>query len=679
MQADSNAQSTPFNAQQEAQVISPQQEWSADYALTVVNKDFSEWESYRQQNHDKRFQNSDQLFLAWCPQKVWDGTRIPRSSLGSFLTMQQEETLLDSIMAAIFPLEDNVQPQPMFGTSMFQARLALMLILEQMRNCDDGYSSVREVIRRTFKQGFLYGNGIMEVSWQYMEQLKNIAVPVWDSGNYNSMYAAMYGSAPKRHLAVHPVTYIKNQPLLSAIDIRDFYIDPQTNCPNIQKARGCAVRQLVTKESLAAYRNLPGFDVPSDLGLKLLSEAKTSTVGDQSKQVGESYRQVTYSATNDYTGNPNSRRLELIRHFNHDRVTWVLNRKWVMYRAANDLGCLPFLNSFYIDVPNQFYGLSMADVCEPEQRLQQSVINARVDELAITINSPFVMKRGDSLQQGALRMVPGKVLQLESPDSFKKMEWPNITQNAYMEVSASEQRNQKTTGLTDTASFGVGSAGGNSANRTATGVNSQVQAAGKRIAGIVNNLDSCFIEPLFDMLHRYNKTFLSPEQVFYLVGIPQGIDPLAIIHADVRFKSQAGRKMQSRAMILQTMPQLLPFLLNPEVMTLLAQQSGQVLDIKAVLDDISDALNVGEMQWFRSMNPQEQQQQMMMNPNIIKAQTAQQMQSQRLEAQGQHQDAAGDTKLLAAVMPIFAANHGVQKQATGFDPEPPQKPAAKKK
>jgi hypothetical protein len=37
--------------------------------------------------------------------------------------MQQEETLLDSIMAAIFPLEDNVEPVPMFGTSMFQARL----------------------------------------------------------------------------------------------------------------------------------------------------------------------------------------------------------------------------------------------------------------------------------------------------------------------------------------------------------------------------------------------------------------------------------------------------------------------------------------------------------------------------------------------------------------------------
>jgi hypothetical protein len=678
MQADTNAVNNPLNTQQEITVIAPQQAWNNDYACTVVNKDFSEWESYRQQNHDKRFQNSDQLFLAWCPQKVWDGTRIPRSSLGNFLTMQQEETLLDSIMAAIFPLEDNVEPIPMFGTSMFQARLAFMLIMEQMRNSEDGYSTIREVIRRTFKQGFLYGNGIMEVSWQYVESIKNIAVPVWESATYNQMYSSMYGSAPKRHLAVHAIPYVKNQPMLSSIDIRDFYIDPHTNSPNIQKARGCAVRQLVTKEDIAKYRGMATFDVPSDTGLQLLVNAKNSTVGDQSKQIGESYRAVNYSATNDYTGNPNDKRLELIRYFNHNRNIWILNRKWIMYNQPNALGCLPFLNSFYIDVPNHFYGLSMADVCEPEQRLQQSIINARIDELALSIHSPFVKKRGDGLQQGALRMVPGKVIELESPADFKKLEWPNITQQAYLEVSASEQRNQKTTGLTDTASFGVGSAGGNSANRTATGVNSQVQAAGKRIAGIVNNLDSNFIEPLFDLLHRYNRTFLNPEQVFNLIGIPQGVNPLAVIHADVRFRSQAGRKMQTRSMILQVMPQLLPFLLNPEVMNLLAQQSGMVLDIKAVMDDMSDALNVGEMQWFRQMNPQEVQAATQMNPNVIKAQTAMQMQQQRLQAQGEHQEAKGDTQLLAATLPAFTKNYGVQKAATGYDPEPPQKKTVKK-
>jgi hypothetical protein len=66
-----------------------------------------------------------------------------------------------------------------------------------------------------------------------------------------------------------------------------------------------------------------------------------------------------------------------------------------MYNSANELGCLPFLNSFYIDVPNQFYGLSMADVCEPEQRLQQSIINARIDELAL--------KHSRSLRQEARR------------------------------------------------------------------------------------------------------------------------------------------------------------------------------------------------------------------------------------------------------------------------------------
>jgi hypothetical protein len=184
---------------------------------------------------------------------------------------------------------------------------------------------------------------------------------------------------------------------------------------------------------------------------------------------------------------------------------------------------------------------------------------------------------------------------------------------------------------------------------------------------------------LFDLLHRYNKTFPESRTGVQSHGHTAG-GKSAGYHPRRRALPLASGPQDADALHdLQVMPQIFPFLLNPEVMTLLAQQSGQVLDIKAVLDDISDALNVGEMQWFRAMNPQEQQQQVMMNPNIIKAQTAQQMQSQRLEAQGQHQEAAGDSKLLAAVMPIFAKNHGVQKQGTGFDPEPPQKPTAKKK
>jgi hypothetical protein len=122
-----------------------------------------------------------------------------------------------------------------------------------------------------------------------------------------------------------------------------------------------------------------------------------------------------------------------------------------VFNRANDYGFLPFLNAFYIDVPGRFYGMAMADVLEGEQRFQQSALNAAVDELSITINSPWAKKRGVQLPGGSLRMAPGRVLEFEDPkNDLVKLEWPN---HAWLQagphLAASGQRAQQITGISD--------------------------------------------------------------------------------------------------------------------------------------------------------------------------------------------------------------------------------------
>jgi hypothetical protein len=65
------------------------------------------------------------------------------------------------------------------------------------------------------------------------------------------------------------------------------------------------------------------------------------------------------------------------------------------------MASLPFLNAFYVDVPNRFYGMAISDLLEGEQRFQQAAINASIDELSLTINAPFAKKRGVSLTGGS--------------------------------------------------------------------------------------------------------------------------------------------------------------------------------------------------------------------------------------------------------------------------------------
>jgi len=80
-------------------------EWSGEQALKVVLRDFGNAETFRMQNHDWRWRNADQTYLAWITQKFWEGTQIPRASLQVHQAFQQIESLLPQVMAAIFQVE----------------------------------------------------------------------------------------------------------------------------------------------------------------------------------------------------------------------------------------------------------------------------------------------------------------------------------------------------------------------------------------------------------------------------------------------------------------------------------------------------------------------------------------------------------------------------------------------
>jgi hypothetical protein len=113
-----------------------------------------------------------------------------------------------------------------------------------------------------------------------------------------------------------------------------------------------------------------------------------------------------------------------------------------------------------------------------------------LDELSLAIHSPIVRKLGVKISPSQRRIAPGR--EWEVPDDvdkdIKKMEWPNITQSAYIESNASDSRAQQVTGANDISAMGTGSSGGNSANRTATGVNTQNAAFSSRVQALVGKL-----------------------------------------------------------------------------------------------------------------------------------------------------------------------------------------------
>ena len=109
-------------------------------------QDFESAESYRTQNADWRWRTADELYQAWVQQKYWEGTRIPRASIGVYTCFEQVESMLPKILSAVFSDNPWFQADPDGQTTPEQARHWRNVLLEQLDE-----TRVREIHRRCIK------------------------------------------------------------------------------------------------------------------------------------------------------------------------------------------------------------------------------------------------------------------------------------------------------------------------------------------------------------------------------------------------------------------------------------------------------------------------------------------------------------------------------------------------
>src|SRR5512146_718146 len=524
-------------------LYSPSQAWPDSYALERVVQDFNLAENYRSMNHDWRFRNADELYLAWMNQKFWEGTRIPRSSIGIYLIFEQVESLIPKIISAIFANGPEwFEAEPMPTTTFEQARATRDVMIHHLTGTESRPSaSVREIFRKVTKDALIYCNGVAEIGWK-IEQVRRKKmfrefIPRRQRLDLASMLAQGSASLPvgEYQSVIRHKTYTDkvDRPFVRHVSIQDFYIDP--NCPSQNVADGeyCFVRKYMRVEALRELRGKDEFQIPDDAELRSLSVTKPYAQADWTKSGVEMVRTGFWQPHVDQTTDPGGKRIEVLAYWTNDRLVWVANRKHVLLNIENPYGFKPFFSTTYCDVPDRFYGLSISDVNEGEQRLQQS----------------------------------------------------------FMEVQFSEQRAQKYTGITDLAMMGAPSAGGNSAARTATGVNTQVAASSSRVAYFVENFEDTFAEPLLRGLLDLEKRFLDPQVPLQILG-PQGEqfihDPLDVINADVKFALRASSKMHSKQALLQVFPLVAQTFLNPEFLQMLAQQQQMTVDVEQMAEILGD-------------------------------------------------------------------------------------------
>lgn len=608
---------TPLTEKQEQTVYAPDQQWSNDFATKVAVQDFSIAEAYRQQNHDWRFQNADRLYEGWKQQKYWEGTRIPRACVPVYLAFEQIESMLPKIVSAIFGDNPWFQADPLGQTTAEQARQWRNVILDQMDQ-----TGFREQLRKCVKSGLIYGNGIGRLSWLSQELKKANWRVRWNGGERGF----------QRVLEKTIETEIINRPEFEYISIKDFYIDPNCEGPNPQDGEYCFTRQLCSVGYLSQLRGLSEFKIPSDVDLIELAKLKPTTQGDMSKSTQESYRLGSWYPAIDQTVNPAGLRVEVIERISADRIVWVLNREVCVLNMPNSFGFIPIYSTFYADMLDRFYAMGVCDVLDGEQRLQGALLDGRLDEVSLNIHRPVVKRRSINTPAYMLRQRPGQVWDAENPkEDFVFPDPPRIMQEAYLEQQFSDVRAQKITGVTDLAMLGTPAAGGNSANRTATGVGVQAQASASRLQYIVENVEDSFVEPILNDTVKLN-------QLYPPIGTSLA-ETIAL--SKVRVSMRASAKMQSRMALLQTLPLILQTLGNPGFISELALQGETVnwKELAALITDMTGARLRADL--IRPLTPEEKQARQQQGQ--AEAQLKMQMQRERIQGQS----AIQQQKLLA--------------------------------
>jgi hypothetical protein len=657
-------QAAPIESQPDPNVPLPTSgDWTDAQALQISMSDFRTAETFRQQNAERRWEAADRTYLAWTGGgRTWDGTRIPRANMQVYLAYQQIEVLMPQAMDAMFggDLDFDVQPGGV-GTSLTQALAVRDLLMNQFQELNangQNFITLREIFRRMEKNSLIYGNGLCEFGWENSTKVH----PNWSRQAFPEMRDVSHlVGAPLQiptgnlqQIAVsNPQTMRVSKPFLQHRSIKDFYIDPNCPSPNVQEAQFCATRTLMPIKLLASYRDRPGFNIPSDDDLFELAKNKATTSGDTSKAQAESYRGAgAWQPSLDQSKDPQQARVEVIRYWQAEKHVWALGRTHVALNRDNAYGVLPFLGINYTDVPDRFYALSICDLTEGDQNLAATLLNARLDELNLIIHPPFLRKRGSLLATSAAKFRPGGSFELENPkEDLIRMEMGNVTQEAFVEVEQVERRTAKTVGVTDSSGFGVASAGGNSALRSATGVQAQGSAQSSRVHYLVANAEDQFMLPLLQIMWGLDKKNLDPQQLIQILG-PQGvqtIDPADLFNADPRFQMKTASKMKARAALQGGgLNQILQYLTNPAFVEAIAEQQNMVLDALTVSQLICDTYNLRSTTFFRPITPQEAQAKQ--QRNMMPLQAKQQLQDSRLQVMSDDSHSRDETNLIIAVI-----------------------------
>ncbi len=579
-------------------------------AVSLVVSTFTTYETWRKSNQDKRWLANESMYFGYLEKRKWKGTDVDRASLAVPIVYDQVEAAYPIIMDALFAYYPRFfQVSPVGGTQPRDAASVEGVLASKFDTpIDDNGLKPETHFGIALKQVMVLGDGVVEVSWDGERKL----------------------------------------PVVEWVDLKDVYMDSETNTPQIDASPAVIHRKMMTVDELRSLRGTSdNIYIPSDSELNALAKMRFDTASEAAKKAAASLRNQTVQTQ--LRDDPRYQTVEVLKYWTKDKLIWVLGRTVAAINTKNPYGFIPYCKAPFTLIPGQAYSMGLADVLEGDQKYAQGIRNARLDNLALSMNPPRIRVAGAAVSPSATAWRPGLEEKVAKADDVQVVKVENFTADGFREEQLIHAQAAKRTGVNDFAQSGMPMP--SNANRSATGVSQQVRTISQRLSTAVKNFEDFIIIPT---LYKVLKLMVlySPEsfQINDAQGQPINISK-DVLSSPVKFSVRAASRMIAREKLTMLLAPLTQILFNDVVMKQ-ANTQGKTLDFEEFDRFLQDASNTAESyKFFRPMTPQEMQRQQQPDPKTMmdmeraKLEAQTRMQMGQMKAQSEKDKTIADAKV----------------------------------
>lgn len=558
--------------------------------------------------------------------RYWEGTMVERANVPFFTVATATNSLVPQIMQGLFYENPPFMVQKRPKTSDKAAKAIAAIVGFQLEDID-----FRREVELGIRNAILFGTGIWKWGWEiFTRQRKMYRRSAQPLNIPNPL--AIAGGNPNIQIEndddIEEITveeYVDRPFFEHIVNLRHVLVDPGLNIPDVRKAKYVIHRLFLTFKDLDKLRDRPGYKIPPQEELLQLFFPPKEPVEAATGEVSIRNPLWDLRAEPRYeegTDDPFNQPLEVLERWDNDSVIVVLQKKLVICNDSNPYGKIPFLSVGWWDVPEAFWSMGLAKTIGSEQRLQQGITNTWLDNAALNLNGVYVRILGKGQQAQSIRILPGKIVNIEPEGDLKPLERLQPVPEAGEHLSMSQSRVELVSGANEVTAQGVaGNAAHSNLGRTAAGANLLGAGASSRPQDFVEKFVTQVFIPFLEHAQEMDRALLPPSTVRYILDeelehsyFQEGGDLIELLNAGVKFSILAGAKMQARRNMASSLPILVQFLTNQQTTEQLAIQRKKI-DIVALLkmfffvsdwkneNDIILDMTPDDEQRFKAMQP----------------------------------------------------------------------------